>query len=155
MFDESFQLSKTYFRALQTLRLGSNMVDDALQDWTSLRHEWEAMVDSSGMFGEEDLKAAGQNWDIVTAMVEARIHRVQGRIARKIEDIKSLRDGVRTRQTYPLTIGLEYANMELFSSQLFNATALREASKSMTLNRAIYVFTVVTVLYTPLAFVAV
>jgi len=94
MFDESFHLSKTYFRALQTLRLGSNMVDDALQDWTSLRHEWEAVVGSSGMFTEDDLQAAAKNWDTATELVEARIHRVQGRIARKIEDIKSLRDGV-------------------------------------------------------------
>ncbi|KAK3904924.1 hypothetical protein C8A05DRAFT_13229 [Staphylotrichum tortipilum] len=130
MFDESFQLSKTYFRALQTLRLGSNMVDDALQDWTSLRHEWETVVHPSGMFSGEDLDAATKNWDMASELIEARIHRVQARISRKIEDVKSLRDG------------------------LFNATSLREASKTMTLNRAIYVFTVVTVLYTPLAFVA-
>jgi hypothetical protein len=113
MFDESFQLSKTYFRALQTLRLGSNMVDDALQDWTSLRHEWEAVVDSSGMFNEDDLEAAAKNWDTATELVEARIHRVQGRIARKIEDIKSLRDGVRpppteTKVIYPMLTLLPY-----------------------------------------------
>lgn len=38
---------------------------------------------------------------------------------------------------------------------MFNATSLREASKGIALNRAIYVFTVVTVLYTPIGFLAV
>lgn len=40
-------------------------------------------------------------------------------------------------------------------SQLFSATSLREATKGIALNRAIYVFTAVTVIYTPLGFVSV
>lgn len=40
-------------------------------------------------------------------------------------------------------------------NQLFNATSLREATKGMALNKAIYVFTVVTVAYTPIGFLAV
>lgn len=38
--------------------------------------------------------------------------------------------------------------------QLFNATSLREATKGIELNRAVYVFTVVTVIYTPISFLA-
>ncbi|KAI1052778.1 hypothetical protein LB505_013643 [Fusarium chuoi] len=38
---------------------------------------------------------------------------------------------------------------------LFNATSLRESTKAMALNQAIYVFTVVTVLFTPVSFLAV
>ncbi|KAK4170889.1 hypothetical protein QBC36DRAFT_295879, partial [Triangularia setosa] len=37
---------------------------------------------------------------------------------------------------------------------LFNATSLRESTKSIVLNRAIYVFTIVTVIYTPIGFLA-
>lgn len=44
---------------------------------------------------------------------------------------------------------------EEFIEQLFNATSLREAVKGMALNRAIYVSTAVTIIYTPLGFIAV
>ncbi len=43
----------------------------------------------------------------------------------------------------------------LILSQLFSATSLREATKGIELNRAVYVFTVVTVIYTPISFLAV
>ncbi|PVH71384.1 hypothetical protein DL98DRAFT_371537, partial [Cadophora sp. DSE1049] len=49
----------------------------------------------------------------------------------KTEEVKSLRDG------------------------LFNATAVREASRRSTLNHYILVFTVVTIVYLPLSFTAV
>jgi len=39
--------------------------------------------------------------------------------------------------------------------QLFNATSLREASRSTTMNRYIIVFTIVTVLYLPPSLIAV
>lgn len=39
--------------------------------------------------------------------------------------------------------------------QLFNATSLKEAMSGMQLNRAIYMFTAVTIIYTPLSFIAV
>lgn len=45
--------------------------------------------------------------------------------------------------------------MAFIPNQLFNATSLREARKGMALNRSIYVFTVVTIMYTPLGFMAV
>ncbi|KAF5970889.1 hypothetical protein FCOIX_10112 [Fusarium coicis] len=55
---------------------------------------------------------------------------VQYRVRDKREEIISLRDG------------------------LFNATSLRGSTKAMALNQAIYVFTVVTVLFTPVSFLA-
>ena len=94
MFDESFNLSRTYFSVLQTLRLASNMVDDAMQDWAYLRQEWDAVVVSSEMFSQKNLDAAAHNWDTATALLEAKVQSVQARIARKSEDVKSLRDGV-------------------------------------------------------------
>ncbi len=94
MFDESFNLSRTYFSVLQTLRLASNMIDDAMQDWAYLRQEWDAVAVSSQMFSQDDLDAAAHNWNTTTALLEVRVQRVQARITRKSEDVKSLRDGV-------------------------------------------------------------
>ncbi|KAG7284371.1 hypothetical protein NEMBOFW57_010744 [Staphylotrichum longicolle] len=130
MFDDSFTLSRAYFAALQTLRSISNMVDDVLQNLDSLRQDWDGRAPVTRMFSSHDLSIAAKNWDTLTTTVERRAQRVHARIARKTEEIKSLRDG------------------------LFNATSLREASKGIALNRAIYVFTVVTVLYTPIGFLA-
>lgn len=99
MSDDSFSLSKAYFAALQTLRKASNMVDDVLQDWGYLHREWDSRVPGSGVFSDEDLSVVTQNWATATAVLETRAQRVHARIARKTEDIKSLRDGVHTHQT--------------------------------------------------------
>ncbi|KAK4098469.1 hypothetical protein N658DRAFT_219567 [Parathielavia hyrcaniae] len=130
MFDGSFDLSRSYFTALQTLRLAFYMVNDTLQHWSDLRNRWDAVVKPSGMFSAEDLAASSCNWDLVTQELEKKAQRVQDEIARKSEEVKALRDG------------------------LFNATSLRESTKGITLNRAVYVSTVVIVLYTPLGFLA-
>ncbi|KAI8720031.1 hypothetical protein NCS52_00447400 [Fusarium sp. LHS14.1] len=70
------------------------------------------------------------NIDAATKGMKERATRFQTRIRKKSGEIESLRDG------------------------LFNATSLREATKAMALNQAIYVFTVVTVLFTPVSFLA-
>ncbi|KAK3985355.1 hypothetical protein QBC44DRAFT_335327 [Cladorrhinum sp. PSN332] len=130
MFDDSFDRSRCYFAILQTLRTSSDMVDEALADWTELRNRWNIAMKPGVMFSAEDLKALEQNWNVVSDLITAMTNRLQGRINRKTEEVKSLRDG------------------------LFNATSLREATKAIALNRAIYVFTVVTVIYTPIGFLA-
>jgi hypothetical protein len=94
MFDESFDLSRTYFATIQTLRLASNMIDKVIQDWAHLRQRWDAVIAPSGMFGAEDLAAASDNWDPVAKVLETRAQRVQANINRRSEDVKSLRDGV-------------------------------------------------------------
>lgn len=74
-------------------------------------------------------------------------------------EVESLRDGVRhtlaslTRSPTSQLPAFEYANRR--RPQLFNATNLKEAAKAMVLNRAIYVFTAVTIAYTPAGFMAV
>ena len=70
------------------------MIDDAMQDWAYLRQEWDAVAVSSQMFSQDDLDAAAHNWNTTTALLEVRVQRVQARITRKSEDVKSLRDGV-------------------------------------------------------------
>ncbi|KAK4243455.1 hypothetical protein C7999DRAFT_18188 [Corynascus novoguineensis] len=130
MFDESFRISRIYFAIIQVLRVASNMVDDVVRQWTNLRDKWDAVVPRSGMFDADDLVVAEHNWDVITASLKSKAERVQSQISRKNEAVISLRYG------------------------LFNATSLRESSKGIALNRAVYVFTVVTVLYTPLGFLA-
>jgi hypothetical protein len=94
MFDESFDLSRTYFATIQTLRLASNMIDEVVQHWEQLRQQWDAIIAPSGMFSPQDLAAASANWDTVTRVLEMRAQRVQANIKRRSEDVKSLRDGV-------------------------------------------------------------
>ncbi|KAK4186783.1 hypothetical protein QBC35DRAFT_254523 [Podospora australis] len=134
MFDESFERSRLYFALLQILRTSSNRLEETLRDWSTLRQVWNnkllRITVSAPPFSPEDLKALGRNWDRATEALEAASQRIEARISRKSEEIKSLRDG------------------------LFNATSLREATKGMALNRAIYVFTIVTVIYTPIGFLA-
>lgn len=96
MFDESFQLSRTYFAASQTLRVASRMIDEDIQEWAHLRHQWLTTVQFGGMFSAEDIAASAYNWDIVTAAIDERVRRVRTSIAHKSEEVTSLRDGVRT-----------------------------------------------------------
>ncbi|EMT65596.1 hypothetical protein FOC4_g10007699 [Fusarium odoratissimum] len=71
------------------------------------------------------------NFNAAIRSIDERTAVIQKRVRKKVEEVNSLRDG------------------------LFNATSLRESTKAMALNQAIYVFTVVTVLFTPVSFLAV
>lgn len=97
MFDDSFQLSRTYFAALQILRQTSSMVDDVSRSWSELRRRWDdAVCEHSDMFSADDLSITAENWKTVTEILDAASQRVQASISRKTEEIKSLRDGVRS-----------------------------------------------------------
>ncbi|KAJ8125356.1 hypothetical protein O1611_g8283 [Lasiodiplodia mahajangana] len=129
MFDNSFTLSKHYFSVLQILRIMDEWIERTDQDLKDLRAEF-LLLPGVGDIPGKDLQVLDRNWDKVQAIIDKRIKAVRDRVARKVEEIKSLRDG------------------------LFNATSLRESTKGMALNRAIYVFTVITVIYTPVGFMA-
>ncbi|KAI1418322.1 hypothetical protein F5Y13DRAFT_176437 [Hypoxylon sp. FL1857] len=133
MFDNSFELSKLYFTVLQLLRIVTEWVEESVNDLNDLRERYGArkrfLIEILNM-DPDDLASTEKNWDTVITIMDSRAKRLLDRINKKTEEVKSLRDG------------------------LFNATSLREASKGIALNRAIYVFTVVTVIYTPLAFVS-
>ncbi|KAK4150573.1 hypothetical protein C8A00DRAFT_17932 [Chaetomidium leptoderma] len=76
------------------------------------------------------LEVFRQNWEIVLSHHQKLADGLLGRIAKKQEEVNSLREG------------------------LFTATAVSEATKSKQLNHYILVFTVVTIFYLPLSFVA-
>ncbi|KAI1132830.1 hypothetical protein F5Y10DRAFT_230236 [Nemania abortiva] len=142
MFDASFERSKLYFKLLETLRIFSESIKEMRESIADLapsnpspggyRRYLVKLMDNEATrpHAEHELRALENNWKIITQFHEEAEKLLLQRIATKAEGIKTLRDG------------------------LFNATALREATKGMALNRAIYVFTVVTVLYTPVGFLA-
>ncbi|KAK3693000.1 hypothetical protein B0T22DRAFT_370630 [Podospora appendiculata] len=131
MFDESFQRSQVYFTVLETLRISGDWVDEVAKTYKQLRRQWNDNVEPSKVFDAADWRALEAGWDAVDRLITDRAALLQDRIDRKTEEVKSLRDG------------------------LFNATSLREASKGIELNRAVYVFTVITVIFTPISFMAV
>ncbi|WAO87529.1 Hypothetical protein NCS54_00484100 [Fusarium falciforme] len=124
MFDSSFTRSKDYFVAIQLLRIMDEWLDELFLSIDDLRGMPAWRRASFCMDEAED------NINVAIKNMKERATRFQNRVRKKSEEIKSLRDG------------------------LFNATSLREATKAMALNRAIYVFTVVTVLFTPVSFLA-
>lgn len=149
MFDTSFRLSKLYFTVLQLLRIMAEWIEGSLDDQKRLREQWWNGWNRQPLALTVDEKAIiDKNWDTIISSMEPRTQYFLDRINRKTEEVKSLRDGVR------ITILLRCLLLTT-DVKLFNATSLREASKGMALNRAIYVFTVVTVIYTPLGFMAV
>ncbi|KAK3682275.1 hypothetical protein B0T22DRAFT_280149 [Podospora appendiculata] len=129
MFDDSFRLSKVYFTTIQVLNLASDWIEKAVSDWESLAERWVRETKADEIFDKEGLVLIAKSWSNVTANFKARADRHLDRIRHKREDVKALRDG------------------------LFNAKSLREATKGMALNRAIYVFTIVTVIFTPSSFI--
>ncbi|KAI1472915.1 uncharacterized protein F4812DRAFT_31724 [Daldinia caldariorum] len=131
MFDSSFKLSRLYFTVIQILRLMAEWIEESASDITQSREHFSSVIhDGSLGLTDEELERIEKNWNTISYKMDSQAKKLNSRIIRKTEEIKSLRDG------------------------LFNATSLRETSKAMALNRAIYVFTVVTIIYTPLGFMA-
>ncbi|EXL55726.1 hypothetical protein FOCG_06276 [Fusarium oxysporum f. sp. radicis-lycopersici 26381] len=125
MFDKSFDRSKDYFVALQLLRLMDEWIDEVVPSIKEMKEN--PSVERFPLCAAE----AMDNFDAAIRNMKERADVVQKRVRKKQVEVNSLRDG------------------------LFNATSLREATKAMALNQAIYVFTVVTVLFTPVSFLAV
>ncbi|TVY64930.1 hypothetical protein Focb16_v016424 [Fusarium oxysporum f. sp. cubense] len=124
MFDKSFQRSKDYFVALQLLRIVDEWLDE-------VQSSVEDMVKSLNRTYTFPYDISSKDcYDGAVRYVNEHTTAAQSRVRKKREEINSLRDG------------------------LFNATSLRESTKAMALNQAIYVFTVVTVLFTPVSFLA-
>lgn len=152
MFDDSFRLSRDYFTVLEALRVAGDWIEDSKSDWNHLREDWTRRVEPARWFDKQDLQKAESFWDNVTNEFLYRASRLSGRIERKVAEVKSLRDGVSQTGVLKIVTSFRYIN---YPMQLFSATSLKEATKGIALNRAVYVFTVVTVIYTPISFLAV
>jgi len=98
MFDDSFELSKYYFTLLQLLRISSEWIDEAVGSFKALK---TALIDrrsKSPMMvpNESEWHKVLKNCDIVSLVLEESAGEIKSRVNRKTEEVKSLRDGVRT-----------------------------------------------------------
>ncbi|KAF2276176.1 uncharacterized protein EI97DRAFT_458668 [Westerdykella ornata] len=136
MFDDAgsgFALSEFYFTVLQLLRVAHDWIQESVEELKNLAGEFEWQYGPDGYLHDHDQEAAEvsrRNWESVMSHQQSLANGLLSRIAKKREEMSSLRDG------------------------LFNATSVREATKSSQLNHYILVFTVVTIFYLPLSFVA-
>ncbi|KAJ0414195.1 hypothetical protein BJY00DRAFT_295514 [Aspergillus carlsbadensis] len=136
MFDGDFSKSDQYFAVLQTLHMCTDWITGTLRDLKELCQRLESVVEHPPGITRVDKEALVTLCEAVIADSELHFHPLLDRIERKVEEVKSLRDG------------------------LFNATSVKEASKGIRLaensrrqNRYVLVFTVATVFYLPMGFV--
>ncbi|KAL1864153.1 hypothetical protein VTK73DRAFT_6151 [Phialemonium thermophilum] len=146
MIDDSLQRSKVYFAALQALRIFRDKINEMRTCLDGARRDFSRAFSVFLLLSNEEFErrseseaktALGQsftdlqeNWSIISDFHTKHEKALLDRIAAKMNEIKSLQDG------------------------LYNATAVREASRSTQMNRYVVVFTIVTVLYLPPSFIA-
>ncbi|KAK0611713.1 hypothetical protein B0T14DRAFT_334170 [Immersiella caudata] len=144
MVDTSdLKLSDFYFAVIQILRIAAEWIQESMDH---LRHtvddmerlylattsdpQFASFLPASADSRDVMLIVFKQNWESVMQEQRQIGNALLGRVAKKMEETKSLRDG------------------------LFNATSVNEATKSTQLNQYILVFTLATVFYLPLSFIA-
>ncbi|KAK6956933.1 hypothetical protein Daesc_002215 [Daldinia eschscholtzii] len=131
MFDTSSRLSRLYFTVIQLFRLMTEWIEESASDIDQLKRKFrEIRYEVRLGLSANEIASVEKNWDTISSKMNLLAERLYSRIHRKQEEIKSLRDG------------------------LLNATSLRDAGRATALNRAIYAFTAVTIIYTPLRFMA-
>ncbi|KAK7223549.1 hypothetical protein V2G26_011552 [Clonostachys chloroleuca] len=125
VLDESLLQTETHFQILQLLRIAALWVGTAARELHSARADiMEPDTNNPFLFNLRHL------WDDVEKNLEDHSKKIISRIDRKTEEIKSLRDG------------------------LFHATSLGEATRGTQINEYIFVFTVMTIVFLPLNFIA-
>jgi hypothetical protein len=149
MFDETFDRAESYFTVLQLLPVCREWIEESEQALARLRSDFKMSFESEPHpdVRKEDLSSLLDNWDKVLAWQRSHSRELSSRIKRKCEEVERLRDAVCLLQ-FPVVL---LPNC----TKLVNVTALREASKGTALNRYIMVFTITTIFYLPLSFVAV
>ncbi|KAK0711786.1 hypothetical protein B0H67DRAFT_685345 [Lasiosphaeris hirsuta] len=140
------RLSEFYPAVLQILRIAADWIQESMDDLRWMVDDTQRLYFSPNthadsfptflppMLDAKDQDAAiavfRQNWESVQSYQQRLGKSLLIRIARKQEEVKNLKDG------------------------MFNATSVNEAKKSTKLNHYILVFTVVTIFYLPLSFIA-
>ncbi|KAK8102940.1 hypothetical protein PG984_016086 [Apiospora sp. TS-2023a] len=142
--DNKFESSDKYFFAIELLRISAEWVKEKGSDLKNAQESINRVLlthikTAKDMYKGEHPNAASwdacanvisHNWGIVFLAYQKYEKDLQDRIERKTQEVKSLRDG------------------------LFSATSVREATKGTSINEYILVFTVMTIVYLPLGFVA-
>ncbi|GAP90278.1 hypothetical protein SAMD00023353_4600280 [Rosellinia necatrix] len=141
MFDDSLQLSEQYFTVLQLLRIFQNWIGETERGIQSFGEEiiqqcelWKTWRQQHARMDEVewplDMDALRRDVAKVEGFFKLRAAPLKERMEKKKEEVASLQDA------------------------LLNASSLREALKAKTLNLYFGVFTIVTVFFTPLGFIA-
>ncbi|KAK5047236.1 hypothetical protein LTR84_006758 [Exophiala bonariae] len=137
MYDDlNLSRSKSYFTLLQHLRIYRQWAQNTRRDlevWNQMTLERIQRIcvewNSPWKVTDSQRNELSQDWQKRVDTMKVKLDHVLQRIKQKEEDIVVLREG------------------------LFTATAIREARQGTLLNRYVFVFTVVTVIYLPLTFV--
>lgn len=149
--DSDLEKSQVYFELLQILRTMDEWIYGSLEDLVRIRKDWKSKI-SVRFLQSFNAKKPMRQWykriEIYYCLIMMK--HLWDRLERRTEDIKSLRDGVSHER-------LTRANNSSWPMllQLFNATAVLEAIMSRQMNQAVLIFTLATVFYLPLGFVAV
>ncbi|KAK8875056.1 hypothetical protein PGQ11_005570 [Apiospora arundinis] len=122
-----FEQSETYFFVIELLRIATDWVTEATVDLDALRVRVCGGVKWKHKDASELIET---RWEEVLGVADKYKDSLLKRIEKKREEVYSLREA------------------------LFNATSVREATKGTHINEYILVFTVMTVLYLPLGFMA-
>ncbi|KAI2625073.1 hypothetical protein GGR54DRAFT_629498 [Hypoxylon sp. NC1633] len=142
MFDSTFERSQLYFKALQTLRIFSEWIQESQRELQQLKRDFDMNVqvgatrrgsvssNHSATASNDFSKEIDEEWEKLLAVHNSSSSKLLDRIGKKEDEIKSFRDG------------------------LFSATSVREASKATLMNQYILVFTFVTIFYLPLNYVS-
>ncbi|KAK6856419.1 hypothetical protein PG995_006606 [Apiospora arundinis] len=152
MFESSsnnkFESSDRYFFVTELLRISAEWIKETVTDMRYPQEEvngiLQSLMNDATLYGKDpnsidyinnaSWKACADvihdNWQVVSRTVKTYEDDLLGRIESKSQEVKSLRDG------------------------LFSATSVKEATKSTQINEYILVFTVMTIMYLPLGFVA-
>lgn len=181
MIDGSaLQLSEFYFGIGSTLRIAAEWIRESMDNLRSTVSDIERLyfsprtpanypsflpVDTGDL--EQAKETFRKTFENVIARQQSMGLDLLSRIERKQEEIKGLRDGVSAYlDLYFLFLPAPslaqpgvHVPMWIITltrvRQVFNATAVHEATKSTQINHYIFVFTVVTIFYLPLSFVTV
>ncbi|KAI1662090.1 hypothetical protein F4813DRAFT_343441 [Daldinia decipiens] len=136
--DDDLQRSELYFSMLQFLYIFSTCIQD---DTSMLKNAIHRTDKWCGIIKQEKqhmniehlnpvISTVQHNWKFLLERLDSIEEDLTDRITRKTDQIKSLRDG------------------------LFNAQSVREAVRSRQLNRYLFVFTIITIIFLPPSFVA-
>jgi hypothetical protein len=158
MFDDKdFSKSKLYFKTIQLCRVFSNWIEETKYD---LQLSHDKFVDPHSRGPEGDFGEVSFEWKRRIEEPLRQLSLLLEQVKRKREEVQSLRDGV----SYLKYLKFVFISRPILLTfiKLFNATAVREASKSTDLadistrqNQYLFVFTLLTVIYLPLSFVVV
>lgn len=116
-------LSKQYFTVLQLLRTARQQIDMNLAEWQAFcgkdRDYDNVELFMEATYGHKDImKETFKSWEMqrdkVTQLLKVQTEHLKGRIDRKMEEVESLREGVRPTICFLLALASLRLNLDVF-----------------------------------------